>query len=125
MSIKIEVNIDGALEKLDVKNIADPLKNIFRDEVLRLEAEIKETAPVDTGRYRSAWHSEISDLEAQIANNVKYAKYLIYGTKKFRRVKEPHKYKKADLERGILHDVRAILHEWEHDFRRLLSRLIR
>ena len=125
MTIKIEVDgVEEIIGKLTVEKLMK-LKSVFREEVLRLEKEIKETSPVDTGRYRSAWHTTIKGYEAEITNNVEYAPHLIFGTQRFRNVKNPSKYRKADLERGILHDVRAILHEWETRFRRRLGGLIK
>ena len=109
MSIKIEIEgIEDAIKDLDAE-IALKLKMIdanLHKEVLRLEGEIKETAPVRTGRYRAAWHSsKVRMFYYKLTNNVEYAKYLIFGTRKM----------------GIKHDVVAILKRFK---RKVKSRIL-
>ncbi|WP_456478116.1 HK97 gp10 family phage protein [Geoglobus ahangari] len=105
MSIRITVKgLNKArkeLEKFDLTEIDRKL----HDAVLELEGEIKQTAPVRTGRYRAAWaSSRLGKLKYVISNNVEYAKYLIYGTSRM----------------PVQHDVRGIIERWKGRLRRKL-----
>ena len=49
---------------------------------LRAERELKERTPVDTGRLRASWQTEIDrpNLNGRVFNNVAYAEPVVAGT---------------------------------------------
>jgi hypothetical protein len=131
---------DEAKEALDAQKQVNKLLRKFRYAVTDLYDQIHKTSPVDTGYYKAGWggRPEFSadGREAEIWNPVNYAEYLIYGTRKiegslsFGRASYSKKaialrakrYPRADLSRGILHDVRAIVYEWEQKAAELLAK---
>ena len=60
----------------------------FEDKVIRTvkkatllwEARVKKATPVDTGRLRAAWQTDIKPLEGTVTNNVVYAEPVCFGT---------------------------------------------
>ena len=122
-------------EALTADAILAPMDDRFRNGVTELHREIVQTSPVNTGRYRADWTLEfLGPLSAEIRNTVEYAGYLIFGTERFRNFygrvisAAAHaggiagsRYPKADIARGILHDVRAILFEWEARLKGILE----
>ena len=44
------------------------------------EKELKMRTPVDTGRLRSNWQTQINPLDATISNNLPYAEPVVAGT---------------------------------------------
>ena len=65
----------------------DQIEDLMEEEiqeVVKLTAlswtkQVKEQTPVDTGRLRNAWQTNIGKLEAEITNNVEYAEPVLYG----------------------------------------------
>ena len=47
---------------------------------LEWTARVKKATPVDTGRLRNAWQTEIEDFKGTIINNLVYAEPVCYGT---------------------------------------------
>ena len=41
---------------------------------------VKKATPVDTGRLRAAWQTDIKPLEGTVSNNVVYAEPVCFGT---------------------------------------------
>jgi uncharacterized protein (DUF2237 family) len=130
MQIKARMEMsDEARDALDAQKQVDKIVRKFKKAVTDLDREIVKTAPVDTGYYRAGWILTFSSdgSKAEICNPVNYAEYLIYGTRRiagalsFGRAsysrkaikKRAARYPRADLSRGILHDVRAIIYEWK------------
>ena len=69
--------------QIKIKDIANLMEEELQ-EVVKLTAiswtqQVKEETPVDTGRLRSAWQTNISELKAEITNNTEYAEPVIYG----------------------------------------------
>ncbi|MFA4971946.1 MAG: hypothetical protein WC683_04985 [bacterium] len=124
MAKSVEVRVEGLEEvqqQLTVDNVAKGIKKNFKGEFLKLFREIMESSPVRTGQYRRGWAYDISKIEAYgvthwegtITNNVAYARNLIFGIG--RPLRYPGRYIYPDEERGIAHDVRRILHEWQQN----------
>ncbi len=107
ISIRVQ-GLDRTLKNLENfrKSLPDKVDKMLQMAVHELEAEIKETAPVRTGRYRAGWVStKLGKLKYMISNNVEYAKYLIYGTSRM----------------PIKHNVRAIIEKWKGRVKRMLK----
>lgn len=98
----------------------------FKDSCVGLFEWIVETSPKDTGAYEKAWSKKISNqiktkgkIKCTIKNNVRnkyqqnYGIFLIHGTDKFKRSESRNLYAKTDPQRGILHDVRSMVWEWQ------------
>ena len=47
---------------------------------LEWEGRVKKATPVDTGRLRAAWQTDIKPLEGTVTNNVVYAEPVCFGT---------------------------------------------
>ena len=47
---------------------------------LEWEGRVKKATPVDTGRLRAAWQSDIKPFEGTVTNNVVYAEPVCFGT---------------------------------------------
>jgi len=94
-----------------LENIENMVDETLGKAVLELDRDIKMGAPVRTGRYRAGWiTSKLEKLSYQISNNVEYAVYLIFGTRKM----------------GIKHDVRGIVTYWKnHTLLSYLSKLLK
>jgi hypothetical protein len=110
--MKIEViGTDETVEFLEIKlrEIPETLDNLLAEEVYSLEAEIVRTSPVRTGRYRNAWRTIRRKLDYIVYNDVKYAKFLIFGTSKM----------------PVKHNVRGIIHSWKLRLKTRLSFLFR
>ena len=110
--------LDILIDSISAKQIEDVPKGKFKKSVTDLNREIVTTSPVDTGYYKAGWRLEFSpDMKtAVITNPTDYAKHLIFGTKRFKNVKNWTHLARADTSRGILHDVRAIFFEWKAQF---------
>lgn len=84
----------------------------------RVEKRFKETSPVDTGTYRSAWTWKRLGADVLIYNPVEYAADLVYGSPEMvKHLKAPPPGEAGlqyiDVERGIHHDIRRLLtEEW-------------
>lgn len=110
--------LDRLIASISAKEIEEIPKGKFRQGVTALNKEIVTTAPVDTGYYRAGWRLEFNPdgKEAVISNPVNYAEWLIFGTRRFKFVRNWTHLARADISRGILHDVRAIFFEWKERF---------
>lgn len=56
------------------------VETLVKATTLEWEKRVKEATPVDTGRLRLGWESNIKPLEGEITNRVKYAEPVCYGT---------------------------------------------
>lgn len=136
MRIKARMEMsDEARDALDAQKQVDKILRKFRKSVTDLNATIVKTSPKRTGYYGAGWVLTFSSdgSKAEIWNPVNYAEYLIYGTRKMAERATliasalghtgysenyfsknfNNRYLRADLSRGILHDVRAIIYEWK------------
>ncbi len=75
MARRIKVNeIKGFYEELIVDAVAGT--------TLEWTRRVKRATPVDTGRLRSAWQTNIKRFEGNINNNVVYAEPVCFGINK-------------------------------------------
>ena len=75
MARRIKVNeIKGFYEQLIVDAVAGT--------TLEWTRRVKKATPVDTGRLRSAWQTNIKRFEGNINNNVVYAEPVCFGINK-------------------------------------------
>ena len=64
------------------------INDFFEEDVVDLVAattlewtrRVKKATPVDTGRLRAAWQTDIKPLEGTVSNNVVYAEPVCFGT---------------------------------------------
>ncbi len=134
-AVKVDKSeLDILIGSLDADTLSAAPRRKFRKGVAELHREIVKTSPVDTGYYRAGWTLEINPEanQAVISNPVDYASHLILGTRKIAEsqgimasaaayhtggaISSSRRYPRADLSRGILHDVRAIFFEWKERF---------
>jgi hypothetical protein len=117
--------LDQLIASMTAAEVEQIPKGRFRKGVTELNKEIVKTSPVDTGYYRAGWTLEFGPdgKEAVISNPVGYAEWLVFGRKAFGIDNAVNwdqiakkSYPRADLSRGILHDVRAIYFEWKENF---------
>ena len=70
--------------KIRLDQIDDVMREAVEDLVaattLKWTARVKEATPVDTGRLRGAWQTDIKPLEGTVTNNVVYAEPVCFGT---------------------------------------------
>jgi hypothetical protein len=70
--------------QIKLNQIDDVMKEVVVDLVqattLEWTARTKKATPVDTGRLRSAWQTQIKPLEGTITNNLPYAEPVCFGT---------------------------------------------
>jgi hypothetical protein len=59
----------------------DQVLQLVRATTLEWEARVKISTPVDTGRLRGAWQSQVKGYTGEVTNNVEYAEAVCYGTK--------------------------------------------
>jgi hypothetical protein len=69
--------------QIRIDQIADLMEQEV-EEVVKLTAlswtkQVKEHTPVDTGRLRNAWQTDIGKFQATITNNMEYAEPVLYG----------------------------------------------
>ena len=57
----------------------DEIEHVVRATAVEWTQAVKEQTPVDTGRLRSAWQTNIGKLRAEITNNMEYAEPVLYG----------------------------------------------
>ena len=57
----------------------DEIEHVVRATAVEWTQAVKEQTPVDTGRLRSAWQTNIGKFRAEITNNVEYAEPVLYG----------------------------------------------
>ena len=58
----------------------EQLVKLVKVGTLQAESKLKERTPVDTGRLKGAWQTQIGELEGTVSNNVEYAAPIIAGT---------------------------------------------
>ena len=66
----------------------DQIPDVMEEAVIDLVAattlewtrRVKKATPVDTGRLRAAWQTDIKPLEGTVTNNVVYAEPVCFGT---------------------------------------------
>lgn len=113
--------------RLNVKNLTNTLKNMVGAEtaidartqaeleqfVDSLYEEIYQTSPVDTGTYKGNWEIvRKDDKEIHIKNETDYSVHLVFPNERMIGAKG------ADVpSRGILHNVRGIVHRRRKDLR--------
>lgn len=69
--------------EIKITDIADLMEEEV-EQVVRLTAlewteKVKNQTPVDTGRLRNAWRTDIGKFQATISNNMEYAEPVLYG----------------------------------------------
>lgn len=69
---------------IKITDIADlmeeEVQTVVRLTALEWTKQVKEETPVDTGRLRNAWQTQIGKFEATITNNMEYAEPVLYGS---------------------------------------------
>lgn len=127
----MNVKVYGVAElnqKLDqivavVQENVDNTIDLFTSDMTK---EVKDSAPYDTGRYMSSWYYErVEPMTYAIINrhsDVPYNIYLVYGVSKFKSIAFEPRYKYADSERGIIHDIRQIKFIYSIKFAQLIKR---
>ncbi len=69
--------------KIRLEQIDDVMREAVEDLVAATTLEwtrrVKKETPVDTGRLRAAWQTDIKPLEGTITNNVVYAEPVCFG----------------------------------------------
>ena len=58
----------------------EAVSKLVKKTTLEWDKRVKQQTPVDTGRLRNAWQTEVKPLEGRISNNVVYAEPVMYGT---------------------------------------------
>jgi len=72
MTRKIELNqISGVMR--------EAVEDLVAATTLEWTARVKKATPVDTGRLRAAWQTQIKAFEGTIINNVVYAEPVCFG----------------------------------------------
>ena len=70
--------------QIKLTEIDDFFKELVVDLVAATTLEwtkrVKKATPVDTGRLRAAWQTDIKPLEGTVTNNVVYAEPVCFGT---------------------------------------------
>ena len=61
-------------------HMQDQVLTLVRATTLEWEARVKVQTPVDTGRLRGAWQSNVQGFVGEVTNNVEYAEPVCYGT---------------------------------------------
>ena len=69
--------------RIKLTQIKDFYKELIVDAVagttLERTRRVKKATPVDTGRLRAAWQTDIKPLEGTVSNNVVYAEPVCFG----------------------------------------------
>jgi len=70
--------------RIKLTEVKDFYKELIVDAVagttLEWTRRVKKETPVDTGRLRAAWQTDIKPLEGTVSNNVVYAEPVCFGT---------------------------------------------
>lgn len=76
MHIKFEgaEKLNAALKRM-VKQCPREIARFMKMEAEFVKGRVKRLTPVDTGRLRNAWSSNVMGATAEIFNNVEYAPY--------------------------------------------------
>ena len=62
--------------------MAEAIQDLVAITTLQWTARVKIATPVETGRLRSAWQTDIKPFEGTIINNVVYAEPVCFGVNK-------------------------------------------
>jgi len=57
----------------------EAVKNLVAATTLEWTRRVKKATPVDTGRLRSAWQTDVKPFEGTVTNNVVYAEPVCFG----------------------------------------------
>jgi hypothetical protein len=72
--------------RIKLTQVKDFYKELIVDAVagttLEWTRRVKKATPVDTGRLRAAWQTDIKPLEGTVSNNVIYAEPVCFGVNK-------------------------------------------
>jgi len=70
--------------RIKLTQVKDFYKELIVDAVagttLEWTRRVKKATPVDTGRLRAAWQTDIKALEGTVSNNVVYSEPVCFGT---------------------------------------------
>ena len=70
--------------RIKLSQVKDFYEELIVDAVagttLEWTRRVKKATPVDTGRLRAAWQTDIKPLEGTVTNNVVYAEPVCFGT---------------------------------------------
>ena len=70
--------------RIKLSQVIDFYEELIVDAVagttLEWTRRVKKATPVDTGRLRAAWQTDIKPLEGTVTNNVVYAEPVCFGT---------------------------------------------
>ena len=70
--------------RIKLTQVKDFYKELIVDAVagttLEWTRRVKKATPVDTGRLRAAWQTDIKPLEGTVSNNVFYSEPVCFGT---------------------------------------------
>lgn len=81
----IKIRIEGLPELKQALNhpylLHGPVQTFLHRSTLTIESEAKQTAPVDTGRYRSSIQSDVTGWRGTVGTNVSYARFIEFGTR--------------------------------------------
>ena len=70
--------------RIKLTQVKDFYKELIVDAVavttLEWTRRVKKATPVDTGRLRAAWQTDIKPLEGTVSNNVVYSEPVCFGT---------------------------------------------
>lgn len=81
----VKIQVVGGAELRRVMNdpnlVRGPLQVFLRKAAFVAESNMKQEAPVDTGRLRSSIMTQIEPLRAAVGPTVTYAPYVEYGTR--------------------------------------------
>ena len=81
-----------------------------------MKKEVQKTAPVDTGDYRDDWEVKEKKGTWYLVNTMPYAKHLVFPNSNF-----VGSTKADDPGRGILHNVRGIVHSRKTRYKAVIT----
>lgn len=86
-------------------------KDTQRDVAGELKDELVRTSPEDTGTYKGNWHIREESDAVYIVNDTPYWPYLVLPNSKFQGSPSAD-----DPGRGIIHNVRGIVHKYRAQY---------
>lgn len=119
------VEVQGEAEVLRSLKTADAavsnaVKEVQKDNAEEIKKRIEDTAPVRTGRYRDDWELKEKGGVHYLKNTISYAPYLVYPNGRF-----VGSAAADDPSRGILHNVRGIVHEQREKYKKSMIKDVR
>ena len=81
INVKV-LGIEQLLKKLQKETIKEPVDQGIKKATRWTERTLKQSTPVDSGRLRSSYSSQVLGQTGRIATNVQYAQFVEYGTRK-------------------------------------------